>query len=98
LASVREGKRAREQIARIVTGTGSVTISGRCPCITFPAGEAALEHARRRGALMRRRSMRVAGLLLTIFAVSVIIQVALSVANGTFHQEPLADHLVPLLR
>jgi hypothetical protein len=46
---------------------------------------------------MRRRSTQVAWLLLAIFAVSVIVQVALTVANGTFQQEPLADHVALLL-
>jgi hypothetical protein len=44
-----------------------------------------------------RRSTWVAWLLLAIFAVSVIVQVALSVANGTFQQEPLASHVALLL-
>jgi hypothetical protein len=40
---------------------------------------------------VRKRPTWVAWLLLAIFAVSVIVLVALSVANGTFRQESLAD-------
>ena len=46
---------------------------------------------------MRRRSTWVAWALLTVWTASVVALVVLSVANGSFQQQPLADTVGLLL-